>query len=91
MKNYFKKGLEKQIEIKKILGWKKYLIALLICGYLAFIFGRISVILLPNEIIFLIISQIIMTMFFLLFINKHLYNFVKNKGYGKIYKGDSFN
>jgi len=80
MKNYIKEGINKQIEIKEVLGWKKYIIALLVCWYLAFIFGKIATILSPKKIMFLIISQIIMTIFFLLFINKHLYNFsIKNE------------
>ena len=76
MKNYLKEAINKQIKIKEKLGWKKYIIALLICVYVSFIMGRITVILFPKKILFLIISLIITSLFFIFFLNKHLYNFV---------------
>ncbi len=80
MKNYLKGGLNKQIEIKKVLGWKKYILALLVCGYMSFIIGSITVGLFPKKILFLIISQLIITISFIFFITKHLYEFtIKNE------------
>ena len=80
MKNYFKEALNKQIKIKETLGWKKYLIALLLCGYTALIMGKIATTLFPKKILFLIISQIITMIFLIFFLNKHLYDFtIKNE------------
>ncbi len=89
MKNYLKVILNKQKIIKDKLGWKKYIGGLLICGYLTTIIGIIIITLFPKKLIFIIISQLMVTAFFLLLINKHLYEFTiqndnsryrKNKG-----------
>ena len=80
MKNYLKEILNKQIKIKEKLGWKKYIFALLLCGYMSFIIGRIATTIMPKKTLFLIISQLIIAISFFFFLNKHLYEFtIKNK------------
>ncbi len=80
MKNYLREALNKQIKIKEKLGWKKYIFALLICGYVSFIIGKTTTILFPKKRLFLLISQFIITISFLFFLNKHLYDFtIKNE------------
>lgn len=79
MKNYLKILLKRQKIIKEKLGWKKYIIGLLIAGYLTFTIGTILITLLKKEVIFLIISEILMVIVFIFLINKHFYEFtIKN-------------
>ena len=89
MKNYLKKLLDRQKEIREKLGWKKYIIGILVCGYLTTIIGGIIIRIFPKELIFLIITQLIIVAFFILLTNKHLYEFtIKNDNSRyKRYKG----